>query len=61
MSSKNLFLLESTKDRLPQLKAYPPMSEDVIDQGIALKRDDFETEQARLSWKSWNAADGRNK
>jgi Domain of unknown function (DUF4173) len=61
MSNKNLFLLEATKERLPQLNTYPPMSEDVIYQGIALKRGSFESEQSQISWKSWNIADKRNK
>lgn len=61
LSNKNLFLLEASKERLPQLNAYPPIVEEAIEQGIAAKRSSFDSEQARLSWKSWNVADRRNK
>ncbi len=61
VSNKNLFLLEENAALLPTLNMYPEMPAEAIRRGIELKREGFDKEMERFSWKSWNGADEKNK
>lgn len=61
MSSKNLHILEKNMEQLESVEAYPRIGAEQIRIAVTRKREYFERDQQGLSWKSWNAADARNR
>lgn len=61
VSDKNLFLLEENLELLKTKKVWPEKTPEIIEQEVQQKRAEFDLKQSRLTWKSWNAADARNR
>ena len=61
VSDKNLFLLEENLELLKSKTVWPEQSPEEIEQTMHQKRTEFDLAQSRLSWKSWNVADARNR
>jgi hypothetical protein len=57
VSTKNVRILEDNLEILKEKPAYPAIDVKSIEMGVTNKRDIFDTEMKRLSWKSWNWAD----